>query len=334
MSTLILTNSRLRSFQACARMHQIRYNEGYRSLSASEALEFGTVMHAGLEAWWRWHMNGSGGGVALSAALLAIAESAFKTDTFDESVRAKADVLMMGYDARWSASMADFEVLAVERAFEAPMVKPTGRKARGIRLAGKLDAVVRRRSDGAVLLIEHKTSGADLSPGSTYWSKLKMDSQISAYFDGAASLKFGEIAGCIYDVLGKLAQRPHKATPVESRKFTQAGRLYANQRENDETIEEFRLRIAEAITAEPDSYYQRQEVVRLASEIEASRSDTFETAQLIQLTGRKGIAPRNVEQCHAYGRECEYLPVCSGMGSLDDETKFRRLTDIHPELAA
>ncbi len=191
-----------------------------------------------------------------------------------------------------------------------------------------------------IWIVEHKTSGADLSPGSTYWSKLKMDSQVSAYFDGAASLKVGEIAGCVYDVLGKLAQRPHKATPVELRKYTQptkkepVSRLYANQRENDETIEEFRLRLAAEITSDPESYYQRQDVVRLGAEIEASRRDTFETAQLIQLTGRKGIAPRNVEQCHAYGRECEYLAVCAGMGSLDDETKFRKLTDVHPELSA
>lgn len=334
MSTLVLTNSRMRSFQACARAHQYRYNEGYRSLAASEALEFGTVMHAGLEAWWKWHMNGLGGGVALSAALVAISSAASRADTFDEAIRCKADVMMLGYDARWSASMEDYEVLAIERSFDTSLLKATGRKARGVRLAGKLDALARRRSDGAILIVEHKTSGADLSPGSTYWNRLRTDSQISAYFDGAASLKVGPIAGVLYDVLGKVSQRPLKATPTELRKYTQAGRLYANQRENDEAIEEFRARIAEAIASDPESYFQRQEVVRLDGEITAARADMHEVAQLIQITGRKGIAPRTVAACHSYGRECEFLEICEGRGSLDDETKFRKLVDIHPELTA
>lgn len=334
MSSLLLTNSRLRSFQSCMRAHQYRYNEGWRALVASESLEFGSVMHAGLEAWFRWHMGGGGGGTALSAALLAIADKASQADTFDDATRTKADVLMMGYDARWSGAMAEYEVLAVECSFDVALTRADGRRARGVHLAGKLDALVRKRVDGTIWIVEHKTSGADLSPGSTYWARLRTDSQVSAYFDGAASLKVGEIAGVIYDVLGKLAQRPYKATPVEARKYTQGGRLYASQRENDETIEEFRLRLAEAITSEPDAYYQRQEVIRLDSEIAASRADMHEAAQLIQLTGRKGLAPRSASACHAYGRACEYLEVCEGRASLHDETKFQQLADVHPELSA
>jgi len=335
MTRLVLTNSRLRAFQECIRKHQYRYNEGWRSLVASESLEFGTVMHAGLEAWWKAHQGClMDPRMALSDALSAIAKAIGSAQTFDDATRAKAEVLMMGYDARWSGAMAEYEVLAVECAFETSLTKADGRKARGVRLAGKLDALVRKRSDGSIWIVEHKTSGADLSPGSTYWSKLRTDSQVSAYFDGAASLKVGEIAGVIYDVLGKLAQRPYKATPVEARKYTQGGRLYANQRENDETIEEFRLRIAEAITAEPDAYYQRQEVIRLDAEIAASRADMHEAAQLIQITGRKGLAPRSVSACHAYGRPCSYLEVCEGRASIDDDTKFQKLTDVHPELAA
>ena len=81
-------------------------------------------------------------------------------------------------------------------------------------------------------------------------------------------------------------------------------------------------------------YFQRQDVVRLDGEIAASRADMHEVAQLIQITARKGIAPRTVSACHSYGRECEYLAVCESRGSLDDETKFRKLADPHVELSA
>lgn len=333
MTTLVLTNSRMQTFRLCARLHEVKYNRGYRALTSSEALEFGTIIHAGLEAWWRAHRAGYAA-LALSLAQAAIVEAASKAETIDEGLQVKLELLMFGYDARWSASMGEFDVLEVEQVFEAPIIRPTGRKARGLRLSGKLDALVRRRADGTIWIVEHKSTSADLSPGSTYWARLRLDAQVSVYFDGAASLKHGPIAGCLYDVIKKPELRPYKATPLEARKFTASGRLYANQRAEDETPDEFKVRLIEAVTASPELYFQRQEVVRLESELDASRRDTFETAELIRLTGRRGWAPRSTAQCHAYGRTCELYDLCSGAASLDDETKFRKLDDVNPELTA
>lgn len=326
----LITNSRLKAFRACPRLHQLRYNEGIRPLEDAEALAFGSAMHAGLEAWWIAHSRDDGP-AALDAAQEKIAEAGL-----DEWSAAKAEVLMAGYSARWAAAVAEYEVIAVEREFRAPIVSPTGRRVRGLKMAGKIDVIVRRRSDGLLLLVEHKTSGADLSPGSTYWARLRMDSQVSLYFDGgAAALRGQEIAGCIYDVIEKPAIRPLKATPVESRKYVQGtGRLYANQRENDETLDEFKARLVKLLIDEPEAYFQRSEVVRLDGELEAARRDVYETALLIRDSAHKGFAPRNVDNCHAYGRACEFLSACDGTGSIDDETKFRRVTNVHSELTA
>lgn len=50
----ILTHSRLKCFQTCRRKHYYRYKLGIQRVNhqTSEALQFGTIMHKGLEAWW------------------------------------------------------------------------------------------------------------------------------------------------------------------------------------------------------------------------------------------------------------------------------------------
>jgi hypothetical protein len=47
---------------------------------------------------------------------------------------------------------------------------------------------------------------------------------------------------------------------------------------------------------------------------------------------RLGRSPRNPGNCFLYGRVCEFHEVCSGCGSLDDETRFKKLDNLHPEL--
>lgn len=51
----VLTSSRLKVFQACKRKHYYRYELGIERVDrvTSDALNFGTMMHAGLEVWWK-----------------------------------------------------------------------------------------------------------------------------------------------------------------------------------------------------------------------------------------------------------------------------------------
>jgi hypothetical protein len=189
-----------------------------------------------------------------------------------------------------------------------------------------------------VLFGEHKTSGADLSAGSTYWQRLRMDPQVSIYFAGGKSIGL-DFEGCLYDVLVRPDQRPAKATPMELRKYTkptktEPSRLYKNQRETDETVEEFRARVAGVVAEAPDAFFARTEVVRLDTELEASALDVEETALQIRAGSQTGIAPRNPGACFLYGRPCEFLDACSGIASLDDDTKFRKTEKIHEELSA
>jgi hypothetical protein len=326
-----ITTSRMKAFNACRRLHHYQYVLGYRPLVDRESAEFGSIFHKGLEAWWLAWAQGREL-LALEEALAAIAKAARTASFFDEATAVKADLLMTGYHMRWAPTMGEYEVIAVEREFAAPLPTPTGAKrARGLRVAGKLDVLVRRRSDGTIWIVEHKTTTADLTPGSTYWQRLRMDTQVSVYFEGTRILGY-EPVGCLYDVVSKPQQRPLKATPEDKRKFKKDGTLYANQRLQDESMEAFRARMMEEISGAPEVFFQRSEVVRLEAELEESRRDTYETALMIRETGKADRAPRNPDSCFLWGRPCSYYDVCTNAASIDDETRFKKLDSVHPEL--
>lgn len=330
----IVTKSRLAAFATCQRLHDLTYNQGYRSIAPRELADFGSLFHAGLDAWWGAHIGGVSPlpGMALQQALLGLAfYRSTQAPAIDDAAMAKAELLMAAYDARWASSMCEWEVLGVEVEF---MVVLPGRKR--LRISGKLDKLLRKRIDGTIWFAEHKTTGADLRAGSTYWQRLRLDPQVSIYHIGVRELGY-EPAGCLYDVIDRPDQRPLLATPTELRKYTKAtakepSRLYANQRDADETLGEFKERMAVLIAKEPEAYFARGEVIRLESEIEESLQDVTEMALQIRTGPLTGVSPRNPDACFKWNRPCDFHEACSSLVSLDDVTRFVRLANVHPEL--
>jgi RecB family exonuclease len=327
-----LTSSRLRSFRACPRQHQYRYTRGMRSVRTAEPLVFGTLIHRALEGYWIARRDGV-------ADRHGAAVSAIPADT-DPYLRARAEAMLAGYTELWDRE-ADLAVLAVEVTFSLPLVNPeTGARSRTWTLAGRLDVLV-RLADGRIAVIEHKTTSEDAEAGSTYRQRLTLDGQVSVYFDGADSLAsaygYESVAVVIYDVLVKPGARPLHATPEAERKYTKAtktepSRLYANQRDRDETADEYRERCVTAIAADPNAYYQRVEVVRLSTERDEHAFDVWQLGEAIRHSERTGKAPRNPDACFRYGSACEFWPVCSGTASLSDPSAYRRADDVNEEL--
>lgn len=322
----LLTNSRAKDFRACNRLHHIRYNLAIQPVEQSEEARFGTLWHDGQEAWWRAVMAGLHEDDWLGAALSAIALKA--SDPLD---RTRAEALILGYHLRWKDE--DYEVLAVEVEFVCDLINPaTGAASRTFQVAGKVDGVVRARSSQRVLLLEHKSSSEDIGVGSEYWRRLTLDSQISTYFPGLRSLGF-DVQGCLYDVIAKPKQQLLQATPVDLRKYAKkTGELYANQRERDESIEEYKARVTAHIADNPDRYFQRGEVVRLPEEEEDAAYDAWQTARAIRDAQVANRHPRNPDACSRYGRTCSYFDVCCRLASLDDPTKFQSIENPHREL--
>jgi hypothetical protein len=321
----LLTNSEAKTFRRCAREHHLAYRLRVRPRTDAGPLRFGTLLHRGLEAWWRAAATKAPPESWLPSALTALAGEA---DPFE---RVRAEEMLRGYDIRWQAE--PFEVLAVEAEFTTPLVNPdTGAESKTFQLGGKIDAVARRNSDGAVLVIEHKGSSEDIGPGSDYWRRLRIDAQVSTYLVGARSLGF-DAQGCLYDVLGKPKLQPLAATPVEARKYRKAdGALYAGQREHDETPEEFRARLREHIAGDPDRYYVRGLVSRHEEDAREAALDLWQTARLIAESERLGRRPRNDQACMRWGRACPFFAVCAGEADIHDVNLFRMATKSHEEL--
>lgn len=316
----LLTASRLRSFRACARMHDWEYVKGVRPVRVSEALSFGTLMHLALEAWWSATED------HLTAALAAIAPEP------DPVTRVRAEELMRGYDARWLADLPAFEVLAVEAQFTAPLLNPaTLAPSRTWLLAGKVDVVVRHRAEEWVGIVEHKTTSDAIDDDSDhYWQKLPLDHQCSIYVVGAEALGF-KPDRVLYDVIRKPLIRPLKATPPEARKYTKAGALYANQRDTDESLEEYRIRLREDVAASPARYFARRPVPRLDEQLLEFLADAWQQSRGMREAELAGRAPRNPEECWRFGR-CSYWDSCAN--GLDPLTSpdFVKLKNVHPEL--
>lgn len=322
----LLTASRLRAYRKCSRLESLLYVQGWRTVQESEALAFGTLWHTGLEAWWLAVKEAQSGETIepLSDALLAVSGRA--SDPF---AQVTCEELLRGYDARWHDQALD--AVGVEEEFRAPLVNPaTMQPSRTWMLAGKIDARATDR-DGRRLVVEHKTTSEDISPGADYWLKLQMDHQISIYEIGCEALGWPP-DGCLYDVVKKPGIRPLRATPAESRKYKKDGTLYANQREHDETPEEYRLRLRADIEADPSRYFARYEVPRTESQLRDFLQDAWDQGRSMREGHIAGRAARNPEACFAYGR-CPMWDACStGADPADMPDRYRHLDHVHPEL--
>ena len=314
---LVLSDSSLTTFRRCVREYYFRYVLNRKGRRKAKALRFGTLFHLGLNTWW---LGTDTIVTSLGDALFVMRAGAAKEDV-DPYDLVKAEVLMAGYAARWVAE--DYVAIAVEKNFREPLCD-------GVDIGGSIDAIATK--GGKIYNVEHKTTSADISAGSDYWRHVvALDSQVSTY-DAASRAMGYDIAGTLYDVIRKPELEPRKATPEEKRRYTKptkkdpVPRLYSQDREKDETIDEYRDRLAEDIIARPDWYFQRQIIVRLEHDNEEHARDVVQTAEMIRFAEERDAWPRSTGACKRYGSYCEYAPACSGETTIDDDVRYETKT--------
>lgn len=355
----VITVSQMRCHRRCNREHHLRYNLGYRPVADAAALRFGKLMHDAWEAWTLSAIQPHEEDDPLRAALVAIERVYTSTQSTIELEyeRVKAEELIRGYHCRWFADATIF--LEVEREFATPLINPaSGFPSQTYRLGGKIDAIAEvvpghpSRAPG-IYVVERKTTSDDIGLGSDYWRQLRLDAQVSTYFEGAASIGYN-VVGCIYDVIRKPSIRPSQV-PIRdedgvkivldssgARVRTKDGKKWRETGDSElgyvlqtrpETPEEYRSRLREDIASNPDRYYQRGTVPRLEGELLDAGFDTWQQARLIREGELAERHPRNSDACRRWSRMCDFFDVCTNAASLDDPTRFRKAENPHEELS-
>jgi PD-(D/E)XK nuclease superfamily len=233
--------------------------------------------------------------------------------------------LVRGYRAYWGDPDRQIAVEKTDVPFQI-MIDPT------TMVVGEFDGKGVRKDTNKKTIIEHKTSSEDITLGSAYWNKVVLvDSQVTSYLLASRIMNWGEVE-VLYDVLLKPKTDRLHATPPHKRKYTkekkdEPSRLYADQRDTDETDDELELRVLEDICKRPEHYYQRGTVVRLEADHEAHIRDVKGTVHLLQFAREMGEnIPRNTDSCFKYGRACDFYPVCSSGVDVMDDTFYQPKT--------
>ncbi len=334
----VLTNSSITTFRRCPREYHFKYVLNRKARHKSDALKFGTLFHLGLNAWWACDGPAT---MKLTDAVYAVRVGP-QGDATDPFELVKSECLLAGYTARWADS--DLKTIAVEKNFNLPTTISENGQPKSVFISGSIDVIAQSkgevsRREPSLHIVEHKTTSSDISAGSDYWRHVvALDSQISTY-DAAAKAMGFDVRDTIYDVIRKPELQPLKATPEESKKYTKPTkaepipRLYATQRETDETPEEYRERLTKDIIARPDWYYARKTILRLDHDNEEHARDVVQTAEMIRHAEQRDAWPRSPNACERYRRLCDFFPVCGGESSIDDGTRYQTKTKQHEELS-
>jgi hypothetical protein len=315
-------------FKHCFRKHYYRYELGITKINEARALRMGSAIHDGLEYFCRRK--------PVEDAITVIRDTYSATpdwamEHLDEWFTECAAIVALVTGYYWLYSNDDLEILDTEKSFRLPLINPDGRASQLFDHGGKRDARA-RLPDGRIAIVEHKTCGEDIAPGSDYWTRLRIDQQISGYWVAAEAM--GETPDTVlYDVIRKPTIKRLLATPPDKLKRTKNGKLYANQREVDMTPDEFGLRLLSDIYERPDFYYQRQEIPRLVADIESFRHELWQTQKMIRHCQLNEYWFKNVSAWTC--PFCEFKDLCyQSVYPIGDATPagFVRLENVHPEL--
>ena len=316
-----LTSTRLAGMRKCPRLHYWRYELGLARVRQATPLRFGSLFHKGLEL--RHSMAGQLAEDALASILQAVlAEYDAVPDWADRTEwtveRETLGALLSGHI--WRYGQDDLQFVAVEQAFELPLVNPdSGALSRTFSLAGKIDAIV-RLPDGRLAVLEYKTAGEDIAPDSEYWLRLRCDGQISLYVLAARAMGY-DVATVLYDVTRKPTIRLRQK----------------------ETPEAFGQRLLADIAERPGFYYQRREVPRLEDDLVQFRAELWQQAQ--QLLDLRRRASHLTDPATAHFRNvgrmtcgyCDFADLCLSGARVDPASPpagYQVLPDVNPELCA
>lgn len=195
--------------------------------------------------------------------------------------------------------LAAWKVLEAEGSFAYPL-------SNGWQAMGKRDMMVKRKADGKVGLVEHKTAGR---VDASYVSKLPLDNQIIGY---ANSIKkeTGRLPDFVVYNIMKKSQLRKKQT---------------------ETFDQFAQRIEADYVLNPSSYFYRETLTVSAKDAARFESELFQFAEEMERAIRENYFYKNTQQCTAMGI-CPFMSLCINGPTRENLSMFRERADLHEEL--
>ena len=324
----IVTASSLNTYSKCPRRYQYRYLEEFEPTAPQDALLVGTAVHIGIERFWL--------GDESSEVFRHVEEFYRETPSFwsgprGEIERAKVDAYLYGYIHERASMVKDYEVLGVEEEWRETLhVQPMDLHSQR---AGKFDLVIRRKSDGEVFVVDHKTSGSrDIEdPMSVFWSKLTFDTQVVMYLDAAQrKYNLSRRPRFIYDVIRKTKSKPSMTKRVSKRKTETKFQFEARKASVTETLAQYKARVLKEYTSDSSRFIWR-EILITHDEVERRQDELFILEKQIQNAPLQYDLPRNPNACMSAWGSCPYFPVCAGQDDLSTSDAYR-YKPAHSEL--
>lgn len=381
----VLTNSESESF-ACERLWFFRYIEGLTSSLTPAPLRQGSLVGRGIEAWVR---SGSRMTIEQIDELVLAPWAEARRHHFevtgdetawtkDSEILVESRAMLAGYLRHWASDADEWETLAVEAQVARWLVHPItgrpivdwlvdgrrygadkpGRRRRRWAFGGKIDRLVRRRSDQRVWLMETKTTKE--TNLDSYVRKLHFDPQIRGYAWALANptnaltdavlsrdtvredeatgdiLRGYKVEGVIYDVL-------RKAVPVIPQPIKKGDRLPAASTLT--TTRELYLQALLRHGFDPDSeknatqlealegvrFFQREAYPFTDVEIEDFGVSAAWRALTMIDAERRPFHPRQTRVCSFLGCPGNFESICMEDGPMARRS-FMKQTIRHPEL--
>lgn len=253
-----------------------------------------------------------------------------------------------------------FETKSVETEIVVDVVNPdTGRATPVFDHASKLDVLAFDRFEGKDVLIEHKSSSDDLTPGSPYWRRLNLDSQVSKYLLSLRQAGLHDVRSCLYDVAGKPGTKPKAVPSADVRKIAESGSFgglqvseptlaavreryeankgakggFTGKLHEEELLELYGLRLRGLIRSDPSKWFGRLMLSRTDDELTLYARELWELSADVRKARKSGISPRNCGSCWNFNRPCEFFDVCTGTVDVEDRSLFTREGSVHVELS-
>lgn len=280
---MIESNSSIGTFLTCNKKYDLSYNERLESTGYAQALNYGSFVHAFIEA--KHGKNKTAPATAYQEVIARLArggEQAFEVNQaqalLDFDLAERVVDLWYRYWKNYSGHLSTSQMEFLETEGEWSM------EVGSRRLVGKRDGLVNHLEFNKLFLHEIKTSGEP--DRETYKHKLQLDRQISVNIE--ALRRAGKrVDGVIYDIIWKPALRLKK----------------------DETPEQLNQRRLAEIAERPEHYFERLIVYRSDADIEGAMRDLDLQFGMMEHAKERGYA-RNQGSCEKFGKLCPFFSIC------------------------